>query len=384
MKRTFKNVLCLLAVGAIAVSCEKNGGNDSATTIEELKAVVFEEEAPVEISSKKTGNIATNPTTGKNQYEYLTTVQKQYLVAPLSIVSETMTDVIYPGSMLRGDSFVQGNYDPLVLRNEYNPVNLSLTLRGDISVSESVKPALSQVRSTMNDLIARQKEKVDYSFVPSVFNYESNEITTTESFKRSFKIHAKAKVLSGLVKAKFSFEENQSSSNQKRYVMVSFRQFLYNASVDPQHYSSWIQGDIDVSDMGGYEPLYISSVDYGRVGYILVETEKSTEEMSKMIKASLEVAVQYANVESSTKLSKEFQKMFEQNKVQVMISGGPLELGNQVNSYESFVKFVQMPTAENLTKTSVPIAYKVRRVKDNTEVQVLDTFTENIFQLKDN
>lgn len=383
MKRMTRNVLCLLAVGAIVASCEKKGG-DSTTTIEDLKTVVFEEEAPVEISSKKTGNIVINPTTGKNQYEYLTTVQKQYLVAPLSIVSETMTDVIYPGSMLRGDSFVQGNYDPLVLKNEYNPVVLSLTLKGDISVFETVKPTLSQIRGNLNILIAKQKDKIDYSFAPAVINYESNEITTTESFKRSFKIHAKANVLSGLVKAKFSFEESQSTTNQKRYVMVSFRQFLYNASVDPQHYSNWIKGDIDVSDMGGYEPLYVSSVDYGRVGYVLVETEKSTEEMSKMIKASLEVAVKYVDVSSSMELSKEFQKMFQQNKVQVMISGGPLELGNQVNSYENFVKFVQMPNAENLTKTSVPIAYKVRRVKDNTEVQVLDTFTENIFQYKDN
>ena len=366
----------------ITVSCGDKG-DDTARTIEQLKQVVYEKEAPKTIASKKTGSVVLDPTTGKNVYEYLSTVQEQYVITPLSVVAENMSDVIYPGSILRGDSFMKGKYDPLVLRNEFNPVILSVSLVGDINVSETTKPILSEVRQVMNDLITRQKDKINFEFVPSVFSYESNTVTTEEHFKTSLKIHAEANVMAGLVKASFDYEKDQSNSLTKSYVMVAFRQHIYNVSIDPKHYSNWIMGDIDVKDMGEYEPLYISSVDYGRVGYVFVQTNKSVEEVRKMVKASLEVAVKYVDASANAEYTSEFQRLFQEGKVKVKISGGPVELANKVDNYESFVKFVQMPNAENIAKTSVPISYKVRRLKDNTEVQVIDTYTHNVVEQKD-
>lgn len=366
----------------ITVSCGDKG-DDTARTIEQLKQVVYEKEAPKTIASKKTGNVVLDPTTGKNVYEYLSTVQEQYVITPLSVVAENMSDVIYPGSILRGDSFMKGKYDPLVLKNEFNPVILSVSLVGDINVSETTKPILSEVRQVMNDLITRQKDKINFEFVPSVFSYESNTVTTEEHFKTSLKIHAEANVMAGLVKASFDYEKDQSNSLTKSYVMVAFRQHIYNVSIDPKHYSNWIMGDIDVKDMGEYEPLYISSVDYGRVGYVFVQTNKSVEEVRKMVKASLEVAVKYVDASANAEYTSEFQRLFQEGKVKVKISGGPVELANKVDNYESFVKFVQMPNAENIAKTSVPISYKVRRLKDNTEVQVIDTYTHNVVEQKD-
>lgn len=379
-----KRILSLLVTTAIVMISCGDKGDDTPKTIEQLKPVVYEKEAPKTIASKKTGNVVIDPTTGKNQYEYLSTVQEQYAITPLSIVSETMSDVIYPGSMLRGDSFVKGKYDPLTLRNEFAPVTLSISLRGDIKVSETTKPTLSDVRQVMNDLITLQANKVNYHFVPTVFAYESNTVTTEEHFKTSLKVHAEANVIAGLLKANFDYQKDNSNSLTKSYVMVAFRQHIYNVSIDPKHYSTWVIGDIDVKDMGEYEPLYISSVDYGRVGYIFVETNKSAEEVRKMVKASLEVAVKYIDANANAHYTNEFQRLFQEGKVKLKISGGPVELGNKVDNYESFKKFVQMPNEKNITETSVPISYKVRRLKDNTEVQVIDTYTHNIVELKKN
>lgn len=377
-----KFILGLLVTTAItAVSCGDEGDN-TAQTIEQLKPVVYEKETPKTIASKRTGNVVLNPTTGKNQYEYLSTVQEQYSITPLSIVAETMSDVIYPGSMLRGDSFMKGKYDPLTLRNEFNPVTLSVSLKGDIKVSETTRPILSDVRGTINALIARQNKGIDFNFIPAVYSYESNTVTTEQHFKTSLKIHAEANVMAGLVKASFDYQKDESNSLTKSYVMVAFRQHIYNVSIDPKHYSTWIVGDIDVKDMGEYEPLYISSIDYGRVGYIFVETTQSVEEVRKMVKASLEVAVKYVDAKANAQYTDEFKRLFQEGKVKLKISGGPIELANKVDNYESFVKFVQMPTAENLAQTCVPISYKVRRLKDNTEVEVIDTYTHNIIELK--
>lgn len=374
--------IALLVLGAISIGCTDTE-EPKKKTIESLNKVEFIEESSSVISSERTGNISTNPTTGATSFEYLTIVQKPYTIKPLSIVTNNNSDVIYPGSILRGDSFMMGKYDPLVLSNDFNLVTLSLDLKGDISVSEMVKPKLSAVRQTINILIAKQKDKVDYSFIPALYDYESNSITTGKSFKKSLKIHANADYMSGLVKASFDYNDSNSSTDDSKYVMVSFRQTLYNASIDTKYYTEWIDGDIDIKDAGDYEPVYVSSVDYGRIGYILIETNKSTEEVKKMITASVNYSAGNVSGSSNLEYKKEFESLFEQSKVKIKINGGPTDLGQQIENFEGFQKFVQMPNAENLTKTSVPIGYKIRRLKDNTEIEVRDTYTESKIEFKD-
>ncbi len=382
MKLQIKKILFLFVLGIMVVAC--NSKEEEQLSIEDLKSVEFTDNPEKIISTKKTGNIVTDPSTSTDRFEYLTTIQKTYLVKPILNVVQMNNDIIFPGSMLRGDTFIKGKYDPLVLSNEFNPVTLSITLQGDVNVLESVKPVLSQVRRVKNDLIAQQKDKIDFTFVPTIYNYESNSVTTEESFKRALKIHVDVNVLKGLVKTNFDYKQDNNTSNTKKYVMVSFRQSLYNVSIDPKHYSEWIKGDINVKDMGEYEPVYVSSVDYGRIGCILVETEKSAREIREMIKASLEFAVGYVDTNINVEYTKEFKKLFKQEKIKVMINGGPHELAGKIDSYDSFKKFVQMPNPQTLVKTSVPISYKVRRLRDNTEVEVRDTYTETIFELKDN
>ncbi|KGN78228.1 hypothetical protein HW49_08730 [Porphyromonadaceae bacterium COT-184 OH4590] len=382
MKVEIKKLFILLTAVVMGVACTKP--QKGISSIEDLKPVVYNQEADKEISAEKTGNVFPDPTDGgKYKNEYLVTIEKQYLIKPMSVVKDTDGDVIYPGSILRGGSFIKGQYDPVVLENEFNPVTLSMSLRGNINVYSEVKPKLSQIRSAMNDLLAKQKANIDYTYVPTVWSFESHEITTKESMKQALKIHASVALTSGIAKADFGYEQSKNSNSEEKYIMVAFRQVLYNAAIDPKHYTQWINGNISVKDLGEYEPLYISSVEYGRTGYILVQTKQSASETSQMIQASISVATGYVKGGADMEYSKKLQKLFSENKVKIKIYGGPVELGNKVTSYKGFIKFVQMPTAETLTKTSVPVSYKVRRLKDNTLVDVLDTYTESKLVLRD-
>ena len=279
---------------------------------------------------------------------------------------------------------MNGKYAPVRMKNEFEPVELSVTLNGkDIKVSQSVLPVLSKVRQARNDLIAGQMNKIKGEFIPAVYSYDSHEITTEASFKRTLKIHANIQVIGGIAKADFDYNSSNSSSSKKKYVMIAFRQYLYNMAIDPKHYSQWIKGDIDTQDMGDYEPLYISSVDYGRTGYILVQTNESIEEATKTIKAALEVAIKWGKGGVNVEYDSKFKSLFKENRIKIKIVGGPAELAVGVNSPESFTKFIQLPKAEELIASSAPIAYKVRRLRDNTEVDVIDVYTESKIDFKD-
>lgn len=380
MKKVF--YLSLLIVAVLVTSCKKES---AAIKFESLKRVEFTDQGGTRIiSEKKTGNTAYDEEEEKTRYEYLITVQHPYTIAPMSIVNETMSDIIYPGSIVRGDEFMNGKYAPVRMKNEFEPVELSVTLNGkDIKVSQSVLPVLSKVRQARNDLIAGQMNKIKGEFIPAVYSYDSHEITTEASFKRTLKIHANIQVIGGIAKADFDYNSSNSSSSKKKYVMIAFRQYLYNMAIDPKHYSQWIKGDIDTQDMGDYEPLYISSVDYGRTGYILVQTNESIEEATKTIKAALEVAIKWGKGGVNVEYDSKFKSLFKENRIKIKIVGGPAELAVGVNSPESFTKFIQLPKAEELIASSAPIAYKVRRLRDNTEVDVIDVYTESKIDFKD-
>ena len=380
MKKVF--YLSLLIVAVLVTSCKKES---AAIKFENLKRVEFTDQGGTRIiSEKKTGNTAYDKEEEKTRYEYLITVQHPYTIAPMSIVNETMSDIIYPGSIVRGDEFMNGKYAPVRMKNEFEPVELSVTLNGkDIKVSQSVLPVLSKVRQARNDLIAGQMNKIKGEFIPAVYSYDSHEITTEASFKRTLKIHANILVVGGIAKADFDYNSSNSSSSKKKYVMIAFRQYLYNMAIDPKHYSQWIKGDIDTQDMGDYEPLYISSVDYGRTGYILVQTNESIEEATKTIKAALEVAIKWGKGGVNVEYDSKFTSLFKENRIKIKIVGGPAELAVGVNSPESFTKFIQLPKAEELIASSAPIAYKVRRLRDNTEVDVIDVYTESKIDFKD-
>lgn len=380
MKKVF--YLSLLIVAVLVTSCKKES---AAIKFESLKRVEFTDQGGTRIiSEKKTGNTAYDEEEEKTRYEYLITVQHPYTIAPMSIVNETMSDIIYPGSIVRGDEFMNGKYAPVRMKNEFEPVELSVTLNGkDIKVSQSVLPVLSKVRQARNDLIAGQMNKIKGEFIPAVYSYDSHEITTEASFKRTLKIHANIQVIGGIAKADFDYNSSNSSSSKKKYVMIAFRQYLYNMAIDPKHYSQWIKGDIDTQDMGDYEPLYISSVDYGRTGYILVQTNESVEEATKTIKAALEVAIKWGKGGVNVEYDSKFKSLFKENRIKIKIVGGPAELAVGVNSPESFTKFIQLPKAEELIASSAPIAYKVRRLRDNTEVDVIDVYTESKIDFKD-
>lgn len=369
------------------LSCRNDDDNNKAKepNINELQTVEFKEEAPTVLSSKRTGETKFNPTKNKTEYEYLSVEQRTHTLPSLSFVDARNNDVIFPGSILRGESFMKGAYDPLVLKAEPNDVMVSVSLRGkNYPVKESSKPVLSEIRNTTNGLVAKYKSEIDYSFVPAYVNYQSDEVTTESSFNKSFNIHANVNVLKELVSTKFNYTDAYTSSKSQKYVMVKLDQIFYNASIDPKHYSDWFKGEVNTKDYGTYEPVYVSSVDYGRVAYLLIETDKSAEEIKKIVSGGVNVAFGTVSGGVETSYNRELKNMFSQSKIRVLIVGGPARLGGQVDSYDKFLQFIKTPSIDDLISSAAPVAYKVRRLKDNTEVEVRTLITEKVLSYKEN
>lgn len=374
-------------VGAVALSLlscnrDNNEDNSAKTDISSLSKVEFADQAPKLVSSKKTGETRYNPANNTTEFEYLNEVETSHSLSELSLLDRN-NDAIYPGSILRGNTFMEGSHDPLVLSTPYNDVTLSMSLRGaNYPVQRLSKPTLSSIRSATNILLSENKSEIDYSFVPANIDYFAHEVNTLESFNKTLNIHAKAKVLGGLISAKFNYKDSYSSSKSSKYVLVKLNEKFYNASIDPKHYTEWFNGNVDVKDFGSHEPVYVSSVDYGRVAYLLIETDMSAEEAKRMVEGAVKFSFTSFNASAGASYERSMRKLFSESKIRVVLVGGPAKLGGQVNSYESLLEFIRTPNIDALISSAAPISYKVRRLKDNTEVEVKSIITEKVLDYK--
>ena len=177
-----KSVILASLVTVVACSKSEESFSDQLSG---LKAVNFSEQAEKVETEKPTGRVV------GGKLEYLQTVKKQLLLSPVEIVNDRNLDVIYPGSVLDGESFLNGTYNVLTVKNPKD-ITLSTTLQGPAaSVKTTAKPELSDVREKINSLVSQNSTAVDYNNTAAYLTYISNEVFSQESFCKSFGIHAK-------------------------------------------------------------------------------------------------------------------------------------------------------------------------------------------------
>lgn len=363
-KKTIISSLLLLAT-ACFTACDKDKPNNTIQT-KALLPVEFPEVAKQVLNRKPTGNVI------GNKQEYLQVVRRQISVSPVGLIDGTNSELIFPGSVLSGDAFMEGEYSPIIIKDA-TPVTISASLKGEsYKVSEKALPVGSDVRQAINELIQSKAAKPDYENAPFYMSYNSDEVTTAESFNKSFGLHTKLNILAGLVQTKFDYSISTNKSKKTKYILVKVKQHLYDLSVDPKGADSW--GTF--TGIGKYEPLYVSNVQYGRLAYLLVETEENADSIGKLFKAGVEVGLASFSGSVETTYSRNITKLFKSNKVRILIAGGPINLASRVNDYSSLIDFLKLPLAVNMVKSAVPIGFTVRSIKTNREVEVRTTYTE--------
>ncbi len=363
------------ACASLFVAC--NDDNDEPKDIKGLQKVSFETKASHVIGSQDTGETVYDPTTSTYKHIYAQTTQHYMTISSPSVLEpNTSAEVIYPGSILRGSSFLNHSYDPLVLSNPFNQVILSLTLKGEDGVfNMGTNPTLSDVRATLNSLLTSNKNKIDTDYIPADYVFVADSISNEESFSKSFSTHVDFNFLK-IVRADFGYSQSSAWEKKQKYIMVKLTQKVYSASINPKYVEDWVEGDILPGDCGTHEPVYISNVDYGRTAYFLLESNISESEASTMISFSVGVALGKFGGSTAIEYDKKLRSLFANNKVKVKIVGGSAAKVTKVTNYNEFVSFIQNTTADELVKASAPISYTVRRMVDNTKVDIVEPYKE--------
>lgn len=211
-------------------------------------------------------------------------------------------EILYPGALVDTSD---GSYRPLQIKRA--PITLSTNLESVLNIDTPIAttidvPSLSNVRQGIRNIVKNNmKDDVEY---PSNLSYTIKEITNENELKLN--------VGFGLQVSQFALQENFSSSNVNKQTNLMFilKQVYYTIDMDaPKEKNSRDLFDSSLSSreindaLEGTIPAYVSSVSYGRIAFVSIQTNYSKDEITNALSISWGKMSQNPGSSSSKKLS---------------------------------------------------------------------------------
>ena len=191
------------------------------------------------------------------------------------------SDVIYPGSMLQGNSLNSGNPNPIVVERAGGTVSINILDGNLVSSFEVEQVKKSTITNAINNIIANAT-----GTLPANFNIKVESVQSREEFALALGVD----VNSTFVELESNLNYNYDS--EKSSFLVSLNQSYYTMSFDlPTSLDQLFAPSVTPEDLAIYvgpnnPATYISSVTYGRIFYMLIESSSSQSELDIAVRGA--------------------------------------------------------------------------------------------------
>lgn len=266
----------------------------------------------------------------------------------------TNADVIYPGNLLQGKSLSNATPSPIVVERAGGTISYDLN-NGNLSSTFTVdRVSKSSIQNAMNNIIANSGD-----VVPANFQLEIQEVQSENQL--ALELGLNVNTFTTKVKSNMSFSTDRSYNRflvklTQSYYTMSFDlptrlDQLFDSSVTPDELSRYVQADNPAT--------FISSVTYGRIFYMLVESTSSTREMAAKLDAS------YGAFRNSVDGSVDVSSFQEMNNVKIkVIAYGGDAAGTFELAGEATIQNIANKLAESTDiRAGLPLSYVVRSVE---------------------
>ncbi len=285
--------------------------------------------------------------------------------SPATFVTVAEHDAIYPGAVLQGNSLANGTPTEILSPNRGGELSISLstTLDGIAAAVDLPSVSLAAVRTARDDLFeGRDAENFSDVFVVNV-----EQIDSEEDLRVKLKVKADGPTWG--VKGKFSFSDN---TKFKRFLLTLTQRFYTLTFTPPANDAEFFTG-VDPNLLANKisadnPPVYVSSVTYGRLIYVLVETTDETTSAQADIKGTYDAALTSGEIEAGVKYAYDLKNI---NIEAVVWGGGSTEGGLTPGDFIpsdgdfDFENLGEKLLASQLITRAEPISYQVKTVKGN-------------------
>lgn len=275
-----------------------------------------------------------------------------------SLILPHLQRYIFIGSLLKGNSISDSKYAPI--SSNVKPITVSVSFPAKVVSGTISSPSLSSTREFINKIIQQQGVGVQTSSM----SFKVERFTSYDELKVAFG----SNVSTGLLfKKQSTVNEESTKISKKTGLYVTFIQKNFTLDMDIPTNGSLIQGSLTNSQTGGYDPVYASSITYGRMGVFVMETNESYEMASKYMKEAFDAVF----VKGSSYMSKEAKDMLKDAESSVYLLGGDGDTGLQtVDGYEAFLTHIKKGGSFTSSNFGVPIYTNFSYLSDNSHVKI--------------
>ncbi len=263
-------------------------------------------------------------------------------------------EVIYPANLLQGKTLSNATPSLIPVKRAGGTISYNLN-NGNLQSSFTVDQVdKASIQNAMNNIIANSPDLVPANFSLDIIEVHSESQLAiemgidVESFKTK-------------VSADMSFSSQKSYNRflvklSQEYYTMSFniptsKEDLFAASVTPEDLSNYVQEDNPAT--------FISSVTYGRIFYMLIESTSSRQDMSAKLSAS------YGAFKNKVEGSVEVDAFssLDEVKIKVIAYGGDAKGAFQLAGESNISAIADQLAQSTDIRAGLPLSYVVRSVE---------------------
>ncbi len=273
-------------------------------------------------------------------------------------------EIFYPGALVKAKTVVDGSY--LSILAPRNPITISTSLTGEGARGIEVKnPSLSTVRTAINELLNR-----GFNPPPANITFDSYEVHDEQHLKMALGASYSGAV--NTIKGNVGFDYKKERT---RYI-VKIEQVFYTVDVDtPQNASDFFSKDFNYKELFGAEkPVYISSIKYGRVLLLGIESTLSKVELEAKLNGSFLKGKLTAEAETN------FEQLSKTSSIRGRVFGGSGELaGKVIGDFTAVREFMEKGGNFSKENLGVPLSYRLRELGSNKifKTVIYSKYTKN-------
>jgi Thiol-activated cytolysin/Ricin-type beta-trefoil lectin domain-like len=272
-----------------------------------------------------------------------------------ALVTRGIKENIYPGAFYNLNSVVDGTFQNYNVPRSNMELTIDLVGAASRGYRDSVKIPINkgQVMESVSRLLSKNTTRN-----AAEISYFKEHIESEEQL--AIAAQAKFNGWGADVQANFGY----NTSEKKGYYLVRFVQRYF--TVDVNHSNALTLISSRTTPIQG-DPVYISSVSYGRIGMLKIESDESEEKIMAALNGSYTNGVQTG----SGSFKVEYARTLQNARFTVFIYGGNAEVGvRAIGGIQEFDAFVRAGANYDRNVAISPISYKMRFLKDSREAYI--------------
>ncbi len=273
-----------------------------------------------------------------------------------NLLLDPAQDSIYPGAVLRGDSLDKDSYQEITDGNKRKAV-ISFDLQGVKGkdgkpgiTSDAIFPNLASYRDLRNRILS---QSITYH-ASAHSSYEEMEITNEKSLDAQLKIGVGfgAAGIKSTIASGFKFKDGKQMERR----LIKFVETFYTVNVNQE--AAPLMVNIPREKVGDKMPVYVSSVSYGRIAYLTIESEQKKSEFKANFDAVFKAS---ATNKGDVDLDAAFKKLEKDTTIKIHIIGGGSEA---VTDFKQFQRYI-VKEGFSAKNPGHIIKYQLRFLDDN-------------------